>query len=175
MNDNEVEALKLQGWPLPDEFLVEIGRVSSLWSSLEDLLNLCIGRLAGYNDLNDPTPFILFNHASLPQRLDILATLCEQLAPFTPHLADYKATVKALQTAQRDRNKFAHNSPVLDEKTGHVFLATGTARGSLKTNVEKISVADIRRAAISVDNAFRSLYKLIFERDIPPAEERYKA
>ena len=40
--------------------------VSALYASLERLLNLCIGKLASFNDLIDPTPFILLAHASFP-------------------------------------------------------------------------------------------------------------
>jgi hypothetical protein len=41
-----------------------------------------------------------------------------------------------------------------------------------KTSVEKISVADIRRAVIAIDEAFAALYKLVLRRDIGPAWKR---
>ena len=81
MRNEEIAKLKFSGWPVPDEFLIEIGRVSALWASLESFLNVCLGKLAGFNDLNDPKPFILITHSSFPQRLDILGALCEQLEP----------------------------------------------------------------------------------------------
>ena len=61
MKDSEVERLPFDGWPIPDSYLVEIGRVTVLWSSLESFLNLCLGKLAGFAD-GDPKPFVLVNH-----------------------------------------------------------------------------------------------------------------
>ena len=58
MKDSEIERLPFEGWPLPDAYLVEIGRVTVLWSSLETFLNLSLGKLAGFAD-GDPKPFIL--------------------------------------------------------------------------------------------------------------------
>src|SRR5258707_122395 len=59
MKDDEVAKLNFDGWPLPDAYLLEIGRVAALWASLESFLNICIGKLCGFNDLNDPKAFIL--------------------------------------------------------------------------------------------------------------------
>ncbi|MDP3000061.1 MAG: hypothetical protein Q8N47_21425 [Bryobacterales bacterium] len=75
MTNDEVRKLDFAGWPLLEEYLVEIGRVAVLWSGLEGFLGICIGKLAGFNELTDPKPFILVNHTSFPQRLDILSTL----------------------------------------------------------------------------------------------------
>jgi hypothetical protein len=97
------------GWPLPDEYLVELGRVSALWASLESLLNALIGKLAGFDALDDATPFILVAHSSFPQRLDMLGALCEGLQSEHPHLADYREVISRLRSAQTSRNKFAHN------------------------------------------------------------------
>ena len=108
MKDSEIAALNFDGWPLPNEYLVEIGRVMALWSSLEGLLNRCLGKVAGFNDLDDPKPFILVNHSSFPPRVDMLGALCEHLAPVFPNLSDYKKTISALRAAQGERNKFAH-------------------------------------------------------------------
>lgn len=174
MNNEEVERLDLTGWPLPDSYLLEIGRVTAIWASLESLLNVCLGKLAGFNDLSDPKPFILVNHSSFPQRLDMLGALCEQLTPNFPSLANYEATISALRNAQKERNKFAHNGASLDEQTGEIIMAVGSARGRLKTSVQKVRIADVRRAAISIHDAQRSLYKLVLGRDIAPISERLR-
>src|SRR5688572_17852779 len=108
MTDDELKRLDFKGWPLPDEYLIELGRVSAVWASLESLLNLCLGKLAGFNELNDPKPFILVYHASFPQRLDMLGSLCEHLAPNFPHLADHKSVIGLLRGAQKLRNTYMH-------------------------------------------------------------------
>ena len=173
MRDAEVENLNFDGWPLPDSYLIEIGRVTVLWSSLEGFLNLCIGKLAGFND-GYPKPCILVNHPSFPQRLDMLSTLCEHLAPDYPSLAGYKVVISGLRSAQKERNKFAHHGLGPGEKAGEFVMAIGSARGSLKTSVERVSVANIRRAVIAVDEAFAALYHLVLGRDIGPAWKRRK-
>lgn len=167
MKDSEIEDLHFDGWPLPDNYLIEIGRVTVLWSSLETFLNLCIGKLAGFAD-GDPKPFILVNHSSFPQRLDMLGALCEHLAPSYPALANYKLVLSALRAAQKERNKFAHHS-LGPDGAGDISMAVGSARGNIKTSVEKVAIADLRRAVIAVDEAFAALYKLVLEREIGPA------
>ena len=63
MKDSDVLKLDFRDWPLPDPYLVEVGRVAAIWAQLESFLNLCIGKLAGFNDLNDPKAFILVTHS----------------------------------------------------------------------------------------------------------------
>lgn len=73
MKNEEIERLDFSAWPLPDEYLIELGRVAALWATLESFLNICIGKLAGFNEFSDPKPFILVNHASVPQKIDMPA------------------------------------------------------------------------------------------------------
>jgi hypothetical protein len=112
------------------------------------------------------------NHSSFPQRLDMLGALREYLVPEFRRLAGYKETISILRTAQRKRNKFVHNSISLHEQTGQVIMAIGSARGTIKTNAQKIAISDVRRAAISINEAQRSLYKLVLGRDTPPSWEK---
>lgn len=172
MDSAQIEALHFDGWPLPDGYLIEIGRVTALWSNLEGFLNLCLGKLAGFNDQGDPKPFILVNHSSFPQRLDMLGALCEQLVPDFPNLAGYKATIATLRTAQQERNKFTHNGLGPGDNPGEVVMTSGSARGRLKTDVQTVTVADIRRATIAINEAQRSLYGLVLGRTLPPAWQK---
>jgi hypothetical protein len=172
MKNDEIERLDFSGWPLPDECLIELGRVAALWARLESFLNICIGKLAGFNDLNDPKPFILVNHASVPQKIDMLSTICEQLAPEFRHLQDYAAVVSQMRAAQRSRNLFLHNGLSLDTKNGELKLAEGSARGTLKTRVASIRIADIRRASVDIHLANLALYKLVLRREVAPIWER---
>jgi len=175
MNNDEIRKLNFKGWPLSDDYLVEIGRVSVLWASLESLLNLCIGKLVGFNDLNDPKPFILINHSPFPQRLDVLSTLCEQLQRNQPNLSGYKKVVARLKSAQKHRNIYAHNCSALNPDTGKVQMATGSARGTLKVDVKVVDVADIRRASIEISEAQNELYRLVLGVDYGPAWKRVNA
>ncbi len=139
------------GWPLPDVYLTEIGRVAALWSSLEKLLNLCLGKLAGFNDISDPKPFVLVHHASIPQKLDMFGALCEHLAPEFPGLTEHASVIGALRSAQKLRNTYLHEGITKDPGTGKFQMATGSARGRLNFKIEEISIQDIRRAAVAIN------------------------
>jgi hypothetical protein len=166
MTDDEISKLKLKDWPLPDEYLIELGRISGLWGSLENLLNVTIGKLAGF-ELGDPKAFILVTHASFPQRVDILSSLCEQLVSSYPTLKDYLQVVSALRDSQKQRNRYMHNGLGPNEQGDKIQIALGSARGSLKTSVNTVEIVDIRRVSVSIHNAMRALGKLVLGYDIP--------
>jgi len=172
MTNDEVRSLKLDDWPLPDDYLRELGRVAAVWASLESFVNICIGKLAGFNNPNDPRPFVLVTHSSFPQRVDMLGTLCEQLVGEFPDLQDYKNVLGLLRSAQTARNRFMHHGMALDQGTGTVEMATGSARGTLKVVVENIDLADVRRAAMTIHEAMLALYKLVLRQTIPPVWEK---
>lgn len=171
MKKEELEKINFEGWPLPNEYLIEIGRVATLWALLESFLNICLGKLAGF-DLSDPKHFILFNHSSFPQKIDMLGALCEQLAAHFPQLKGYADVISKLKTAQKNRNKFLHNGMALNPETGKIEMAQGSARGKLKTAVEIIEVTEIKRAIIEIDEAQSALYKLVLGKDIGPLWKR---
>ncbi|WP_371229070.1 hypothetical protein ACAW63_22685 [Pseudomonas sp. QE6] len=170
MKNDEIMELDFSGWPVPDEYLIEMGRVGALWASLETCLNVFIGKLAGFNEY-DPKPFILVNHSSFPQKLDMLGALCEQLVSDYPQLTDYKGVIAKLRSAQKKRNIYAHNAISPDPDTGKMKMANGSARGTLKVSVDTVELADIRRASIEINEANVALYKLVLGQTIPPMAE----
>ena len=159
-----------KNWPIPDAYLIELGRMSALWASLEGVLNLGIGKLAGFNNLSDPTPFILLAHASFPQRLDMLGTLCEQLSPHAPHLGQYKEAISQLRSAQQSRNRYAHNG--MHYEQGVCYISEGSARGKLKVSVTPVTVEELRSVSESIHVAMLALHKLITGQAYPPLWER---
>jgi len=160
------------GWPLPDEYLLELGRVAALWADLDGYLDLSIGKLAGFASLGDPRPFILIRHSSFPQKLDILSALCESLLSKFNNLRIHKEVVSQLKTAQQSRNRFLHNGMSFNKETGQIQIAVGSARGKVKTSVEVVSVADIETASNEIHEALRSLHLLLTGKRIPPIWER---
>lgn len=159
-------------WPLPEEFLIEIGRLSALWGSLEGALNFSIGKLSGFDDLSDPIPFILTVHSSFPQRLDILGALCEQRLAGYPHLKSYKEIISKIKAAQALRNRYVHNVISKNPDTGKFELAVGSARQSLKTSITEVTVADIHKACQEVHLAGLALHELITQKKYRPVWER---
>jgi hypothetical protein len=85
-----------------------------------------IAKLAGFNHLDDPKWFIIVNHASVPQRLDMLGCLCEQLVDEFPNLSQYKNVLARLREAQSARNRYTHNSMHRDESNnGRAKMSVG--------------------------------------------------
>jgi hypothetical protein len=171
LKNDEVVALKFDDWPLPNEYLIELGRVGALWAALEFQLNITIGKLAGF-DIYDPTGFILITHSSFPQRLDAFAALCDQMVTDQPNLGNFAEVVQQLKSAQRSRNTYMHNTMHYDPASCEVRMSKGTARGKVKVDVERVTVADIRRAAIAVHDAQRALLKLLGGKSAPGAQLR---
>lgn len=172
MRKDEVRKAELTGWPLPDEYLIELGRVIAAWGALEGQLDTYLGKLAGFNDLTDPRPFILVKHSSFPQKLDVLSALCEQLGSEHSQLRGYKSAVGKLRAAQAERNRYLHNGLSVDPETGQVVMAIGSARGRLKVAVEAVDVVDIKRASMEIHKAMLELHRLITGKRYPPKWKR---
>ena len=161
--DPKFSSETLADWPLPDEFLLELGRIAAMWASLESFLNLCIGKLAGFDVSRDPTSMILITHSSFPQRVHMLETLCEQLSPHVPCLKEYKMVVGILGTVQKLRNKYMHNGISYDETQKVFHLTIASARGKLKTDLVLVNALEIRLAALEVKKAMNALYELVLK------------
>jgi len=151
----------LEPWPLPDEFLIELGRISASWVALESYLDLCLGKLAGYNALLDVRPFIVLRHSSFPQKLDAFEALCDFLQPEFERLQNYKVVTSKLRSAQKCRNKYMHNSISRNPDTSAYELAEGSARGKIKTSVAAITPADLNRVAVEIRAAMIELHELV--------------
>lgn len=168
LKKDDVLKAKLSDWPLPDEFLIEIGRLTSMWTALEATLDLYLGKLAGYDDIFDVRPFILLKHSSITQKLDSFATLCEQLEKEFPQLKSYKDVIALIKSAQNQRNKFAHNTISLDPDTGFYMLAHGSARGKIKTSLEQIKPINIKEVSMQIHLATIALHELIMIKQLDP-------
>lgn len=171
MTPGELNKLDWSDWPLPDDYLKEVGRISVLWSSLESFLHIFIGKLAGF-DINDPKPFIMINHSSFPQKLDMFSALCEQVVSDYPRLINYQDVVAKLKAAQQQRNKFLHNVMALNPESGKVEMPVGSARGKLKLRLESIEIADFRKTVIAIDEAQAGLHQLMTGKEQKPVWKR---
>lgn len=159
-------------WPAPDEYLLELGRLTSIWGTLESLINLSVNKFAGYQATLDPRALILFAHSNFQQRIHMVGALCEWLLPDYPHLKGYKAVISKLEAAQKLRNKFAHNSITWDDDTQSVTISWATARGSLKMNTETVQLQDIIDATATIHEAMCALQILVMGKELKPLWER---
>jgi len=158
-------------WPAPNDYLLELGRMTTIWGSLESLVTLAISKFAGYPGVLDQRALIMVTDSTFRQRVDIISSLCEWLIPEYPKLSGYKDVIAKIQRAQRLRNKFAHNSIVVDE-TGTVTVSRATARGSLKMTTEAITLDNIKQATAEIHEAMCALQTLVTGKELKPIWER---
>lgn len=74
--------------------------------------------------------------------------------------------------AQTARNKFAHNALTVNEETNQVEIGRATARGSLKTTIEKVVPEDISEATAKIHDAMCALHTLVTGHELKPMWER---
>jgi hypothetical protein len=175
MKAEDIAKLEFQDWPLPEPWLAEIGRVAVLWSTLEAHLDVCLSKLAGFDAVGDFRPFVLLRHSSFPQKLDVLSALCAAMSPQFQALRAHKTVLAQLKTAQSGRNRFVHGGLTLNESTGEVELAHGTARGEIKTGVQPIELSDVKRASADIHLAMLALHEMVTGQKYPPMWERPNA
>lgn len=159
-------------WPAPNEYLLELGRITALWGSLEHSVNAAISKFAGYEAVYDFRAAIMTAHANFKQRLDILGSLCDQLKNEYPHLKAYEKTISLIVKAQNRRNKYMHNGIFYNEQTKQVEIASLSARGKLKTNVERVTVEDLQATSAAIHEALCALYGLVTQHMVKPMWER---
>lgn len=158
------------GWPIPNEFLLELGRMTAMWPSLEIGINFGIAKLMGYEAILDARPVIALAHANFQQRIDIFESLCDQLVDEHPRLRDYKAVCTRVKAAQKARNKYAHNAISKDDH-GNFVVSNASARGTLKLNVEIVRLNDIKEATAKIHEAGCALHNLVSGGNVRPIWE----
>lgn len=144
----------------------------ALWGSLESNVNIAISKLAGYKATMDWRAAVLTVHSNFNQRVNILATLCDELQKEFKHLSEYKPVIDKIRKVQAQRNRYAHNSIFLNEESNKVETASMTARGKLKTKIEEISINDLKQVSADIHMAMLSLHKLITQKEYLPIWER---
>ena len=159
-------------WPAPNQHLIELGRIMALWGILESNVNLAISKLAGYEAIMDWRAAILTAHSNFNQRIDILATLCDELQKDFTHLSEYKTVISQIRNVQSKRNRYAHNSIFLNEESNKVETASMKARGKLTTKIEEVTIDDLKQVSAEIHMSMLALHKLITQKEYPPIWEK---
>jgi hypothetical protein len=147
------------GKPLPDEVLLELGRITASWAGLEKLLNDVLKKLASSDAYLESGVILPFRQASFLQRLHVFGSYCGQLALEHPYLNKYRKIQERLKTVRGLRNRFIHNELTFNRETGTIELAIGSESGP---RTEVVHVEDLRRVSMEIDAAHESLYALVF-------------
>lgn len=150
-----------ENWPIPEEYMVELGRITCLYGGLENVVNVSINKLVGYSEAYDFRSAIMLAHSNFQQRVDILSTLLEWMANEYPNLKGYEDVIKLIKRAQKGRNKFIHCSLNYNPEKNIVEFAAMSARGTLKTKLETIYINELKNVSSVIHMATCELYKLI--------------
>lgn len=159
-------------WPLPNEFLVELGRISVLFSLLESNVNVAISKLSGYEGILDWRSAVTTAHANFKQRIEILETMLHELHDEHPNLDGYLRIIKSLKSVQAGRNKYSHNTMGVSESSEKVELSSLSARGKLKPSLETVSIDDLKDLAARIHVVHLDLHELITGSKYPPVWEK---
>lgn len=161
-----------QDTPAPNDYMLEIGRMTVYWGCLENEINIAINSLAGYDSGIDFRALILIAHSNFQQRINMVGALCEQLLPSYPKLGNYKKIIAKIEAAQKARNKYAHNAVIKNPETGDVTVSYASARGELKISVEKVHINDIKEASAKIHESLCALHSLVTGNELKPMWER---
>ncbi|SOS42782.1 hypothetical protein CFBP3840_P100115 (plasmid) [Pseudomonas syringae] len=145
-------------WPLPDYYLLELGRIAATWSVLEGSLNIYIKKLLGINDPDDARPQIITTHMNFKQKQDAFGTLCDILKDSHPGLKDYQAVIAAMNKAAKARNIYVHGSLHYDTETANLLLSSVSARGSFKVTFVPTRGCKPEPRKIPSENVTRAVY-----------------
>ena len=148
-------------WPMPNDFMLEIGRLSATWGALESTVNIAIGKLSGFEEPYDYRVAILLAHANFKQRVDILETLFEQGSKEHNKLQNYEPVIKVIKNAQTGRNKFIHGVLSFNEDKDRMELTRFSARGKMKVSIDPVSINDIKEVTAKNHEAMCQLYSII--------------
>jgi len=155
-------------WPLPNDFMLELGRISAIWGSLESTVNIAIGKLAGYSEVYDYRAAILLAHANFKQRIEILETLFEQCSKERKNFKDYAPIIRKIKSVQKGRNKFIHNSISFNPDSKRMEIASLSARGTMKVTVNPITINELKEVTAKTHEAMCQLHSIITGNEINP-------
>ena len=148
---------------LPAEYLTEIGRVTVRWNLLESYLNFTLIKFLG-KDFTEPRSHIVFTHMAVPQKLDALSALVNEIVESHPKTsaplnAAYRRAAPLLKEAQRLRNDITHAKWSVGDD-GSVKANKVSARGKLKFELRTMSIDEVIAASNAIYDAAEALYEM---------------
>jgi hypothetical protein len=154
----------------PSEYLVEIGRVMVRWNVLEGYLDFTLIKFLG-KSINEVRSHAVFTHMAVPQKLDVLAALVNEIVESHPETsaplaAVYKHAAPLLKEAQRRRNDIAHAKWGVDDD-GTITANKVSARGKVKLEQRTMPIDDVIAASNAIYTAMEALYEMAWNPNRP--------
>lgn len=133
---------------IPDECLVEMGRVIVAWNQLESILDMALIKLLCMGDTEKrghtvAAGFIVFAHMSVPMKMQALrALLVLTNDPKNAYIKTFDKVISvAVTKALGKRNEVVHSRIVTHN--GTATLIRTLARGELEFSVEYLTAKDM--------------------------------
>ncbi|MET0379085.1 MAG: hypothetical protein ABW049_08855 [Spongiibacteraceae bacterium] len=161
MEKIDIDKLDLEGWPLPDDYLIEVGRLALVWGRLENLLRNVVANLAGLENLSDPRLFLVFNHPDFEHNVELLRQLCKQLAPGTPNLKHYPELVAQLLAVKKIRDTYLNGAMSPNPGNGEIEMDVPAEHNPAEIITRKVQVVDLRCAMMAIDDVQHEVYNLV--------------
>ncbi len=159
MNATSANSNNFEQHQVPPDYLIQIGRVSVFWSTLESIFDLSLMKLAGMS-IGDPRAWSIFAHMTFPLKLDIFGSLVTELQPKYPNLKELPSVIAKIKIAQQGRNMIVHAKWGIDEQ-GRVVISRITARGTIKTSVRAIPLSEVSDIVVHIEAAMKGLYEFV--------------
>ncbi|WP_461520323.1 hypothetical protein [Porticoccus sp.] len=146
--------------PVPDEYLIELGKITVMYGALEFSVDRAISKLSGYESMLDWRVSIMTSHLTFQQRLNALGALFEQVSESYPNLAGYEKVIEKIKKVQKQRNKFIHSMYANGDKS-EVGIWSLSARGSLTIKSQDVYIQEVRNVSVDIDRVRLQLEELI--------------
>ncbi|WP_445356232.1 hypothetical protein ACJJI5_10565 [Microbulbifer sp. EKSA008] len=146
--------------PVPDEYLIELGKITVMYGALEFSIDRAISKLAGYESMLDWRVSVMTAHLTFQQRVNALGTLFEQVSESYPNLSGYAKVIERIKGVQKQRNKFVHSMYTNGDKS-EVGIWSLSARGSLTIKSQDVYIQEVRNVSVEIDKVRVQLEKLI--------------
>jgi hypothetical protein len=157
----DLTTLNIDGWPLPNDYLVEVGRIALMWARLETLVMNSVANFSGLENLADPRNFIVYSRPNFGENIQLLEALCDHLLPTNPNLHGYQQVLDQLRDAQGAMALYTRGGMNPNPGTGAVEMDLPDPASPGRTLSRQVQIADLRRAMMVIDEAQHALYKLL--------------
>jgi hypothetical protein len=156
------QAVYITDGKLPDEMLVELGRIVALWTAVNELLDAALERLAGMDQYMEARSGRGFRRAPFIQRLQVFSDYCGQLALEFPYLRAYRVVMEKLKAAHALHKRYVQSRILFNPETGQYEVPSSVQPDNPVSTPETVCTETLRRDALMIVEAREALYALIF-------------
>ena len=155
-----VEKTSLLDLPVPEEYLLELGKITIIYGHLEMSVDRAISKLAGFSVSLDWRISIMLAHANFQQRMDALGALLNEAVEEYPNLKKYKSVIERIKKTQKQRNRYIHSHYTLSAE-GKVQIWSTSARGKMKINHQVVYIQDLRNLSLAIHSCITDLLEMV--------------